>query len=213
MIHLVSHSAEETNAMMIRTNKAFTTFADAVEQIYSSVGKFSVGNYHDTVKSYIREIEAETLVAIEKALKDHSITLETLFERNYIPIANTNPQKYSTKFDAFFDRVISPIQEAIINRDNKVLFAICVDNNGYVPCHNLRYTKTLTGDPETDKNNNRTKRIFNDHTGLRSARNSDGFLLQTYRRDTGEILNDMSKPLLINNRHWGGIRIGYLTPK
>jgi hypothetical protein len=23
----------------------------------------------------------------------------------------------------------------------------------------------------------------------------------------------MSKPLVINNRHWGGIRIGYLAPK
>lgn len=213
MIQLVSRSAEETNMMMQRTSEAFMTFSDVVEQIYGSVGKFSVGNYHDTVKGYIREMEPQILDAIEKALKDRTITLESLFDRNYVPIPNTAPQKYTTKFDAFFDRVISPIQESIVNRDNKVLFAICVDNNGYLPCHNLRFTKPLTGDPEIDKNNNRTKRMFNDRTGIRCARNTEGFLLQTYSRDTGEILNDMSKPLVINDRHWGGIRIGYLAPK
>lgn len=213
MIHLVSKSAEQTYEMMIATNDAFGTFSEVVENIYSAVGKFSVGNYHDAVKSYIREMEARVQEAIEAGLKNRSLTLENLFDRNYVPIPNTAPQKFTTRFDSFFDQVISPIQEKVISGDSKVLYAICVDNNGYCPCHNLRYSKPLTGDPEVDKNNNRTKRIFNDHTGIRCARNTDGFLLQTYRRDTGEILNDMSKPLLINNRHWGGIRIGYLAPK
>ncbi len=213
MIHLVSRSAEETYTMMQRTSEGFATFADVVEQIYGSVGKFSVGNYHDTVKSYIREIEGQVQEAIEKALRDRTLTIENLFDRNYVPVPNTEPQKFTTRFDTFFDKIISPFQEMIVNRDNKVMYAICVDNNGYCPSHNLRFSKPLTGNPEIDKNNNRTKRIFNDRTGIRCARNTDGMLLQTYRRDTGEILNDMSEPLVINNRHWGGIRIGYLVPK
>jgi methyl-accepting chemotaxis protein len=212
-IHHVSEAATVTYSTMKITAEAFGQFSDVVEQIYSTVGKFSVGNYHDTVKSYIREMEREATAAIEAALKDRSLTMEALFDRNYVPIANTNPQKFTTKFDSFFDRTISPIQEKVIARDSKVLFAICVDNNGYAPCHNLRYTKPLTGNPEQDKNNNRTKRIFNDRTGIRCARNTDGFLLQTYRRDTGEILNDLSLPLVFNGRHWGGIRIGYLVPR
>jgi methyl-accepting chemotaxis protein len=211
-IHSVSATAIETFKMTQMTNEAFATFSDLVEQIYGTVGKFSVGNYHDNIKSYIREMEAQVLETIESALRDRTITQEFLFDRNYVPIPNTNPQKYTTKFDAFFDRVVSPFQEKIVGKDNKLFYAICVDNNGYCPCHNLRYTKPLTGDPEVDKNNNRTKRIFNDRTGIRCARNTDGFLLQTYRRDTGEILNDMSQPLLINGRHWGGIRFGYLSP-
>ncbi|HIJ95204.1 MAG TPA: methyl-accepting chemotaxis protein [Desulfuromonadales bacterium] len=213
MIQLVSQSAEETNSMMQKTNSAFVTFADAIEHIYGTVGKFSVGNYHDMVKTYIKEMESQVLAAIEKALLDRSLTMEALFDRNYQPIAGTSPQKFTTKFDIFFDRVILPIQEQIINRDSKVHYAICIDNNGYCPCHNLRYTKALTGNPEVDKNNNRTKRIFDDKTGIRCARNTNGFLLQTYRRDTGEILNDMSKALMINGRHWGGIRVGYPAPK
>jgi len=212
-IHHVSEAATVTYATMKSTVEAFEQFSEVVEQIYSTVGKFSVGNYHDTVKGYIREMEREVMTAIEAALKDRTLTTDGLFDRNYAPVPNTDPQKFTTKFDGFFDRMISPIQEKIIARDSKVLFSICVDNNGYCPCHNLRYTKPLTGNPEQDKNNNRTKRIFNDRTGIRCARNTDGFLLQTYRRDTGEILNDMSFPLVINGRHWGAIRIGYLVPQ
>jgi methyl-accepting chemotaxis protein len=35
------------------------------------------------------------------------------------------------------------------------------------------------------------------------------FLIQTYRRDTGEIMHDISAPVYVNGRHWGGFRIGY----
>ncbi|HEX9080321.1 MAG TPA: methyl-accepting chemotaxis protein [Desulfuromonadaceae bacterium] len=211
-IHHVSQVAVENYDMMKNTAGAYEKFSDVVEQIYGTVGRFSVGNYHDKVKGYLREVHDQTLAAIERALADRTLTLEGLFDRNYIPIPNTTPQKFTTKFDAFFDRAVSPFQEQIVNRDSKVLFVVCVDNNGYLPCHNLRYTKPLTGDPEVDKNNNRTKRMFNDRTGIRCARNTEGFLLQTYRRDTGEILNDLSLPLFINGRHWGGIRAGYLAP-
>jgi methyl-accepting chemotaxis protein len=212
-IHHVSEAATVTYSTMKTTVEAFGQFSEVVEQIYNTVGKFSVGNYHDTVKGYLREMEVEATALLEAALKERTLTMEALFDRNYVAIAATDPQKFTTKFDSFFDRILSPIQEKIIERDSKVLFAICVDNNGYCPCHNLRYTRPLTGDQEQDKNNNRTKRIFNDRTGIRCARNTDGFLLQTYRRDTGEILNDMSHPLVINGRHWGGIRIGYLVPR
>jgi methyl-accepting chemotaxis protein len=62
-----------------------------------------------------------------------------------------------------------------------------------------------------DMENNRTKRKFNDRTGLRSGVNTEPFLLQTYSRDTGEVMNDISTPLVVNGRHWGGVRIGYRT--
>lgn len=36
------------------------------------------------------------------------------------------------------------------------------------------------------------------------------FLMQTYARDTGEILNDLSIPISVNGKHWGGaLRVGF----
>jgi methyl-accepting chemotaxis protein len=86
-----------------------------------------------------------------------------------------------------------------------------VDNRGYFPTHNLKFSRPLTGQYEVDLANNRTKRIFSDRTGSRCGSNRDPFLLQTYKRDTGEVMHDISAPIFVHGRHWGGFRIGYRT--
>lgn len=212
-IHFVSNAAHGTNQMMKVNLETFAQFSDIVEDIYGTVGRFTVGNYHDQVKSHARELVAGVENAIMEALRSTSLSESDLFDRNYQPYSQkTDPPKYTTRYDSFFDRVISALQETILGRDDKLLYAICFDDNAYVPCHNLRFSKPLTGDSEVDKLANRTKRIFSDNTGMRCAKNTNGFLLQTYRRDTGEILNDLSLPLYINGRHWGGVRFGYKAP-
>ena len=212
-IHHISNAAHGTNQMMKVNMETFARFADTVENIYSTVGRFSVGNYHDQVKGYAKELHDGVQAAIVEALRNGSLSESDLFDRAYQPFPKkTDPPKFTTRFDAFFDRVISPLQEALINRDSQLAYAICFDDNAYVPCHNLRFSKPLTGDDNIDRGNNRTKRIFGDATGMRCAKNREGFLLQTYRRDTGEILNDLSLPIIINGRHWGGVRFGYKAP-
>ena len=212
-IHHISNASHGTNQMMKANMETFARFADTVENIYGTVGRFSVGNYHDQVKAYARELHDGVQAAIAEAIRSGSLSEADLFDRNYQPYPKkTDPPKFTTRFDSFFDRVISPLQESIINRDSQLAYAICFDDRAYVPCHNLRFSKPLTGDTEVDKVNNRTKRIFGDPTGMRCAKNTDGVLLQTYRRDTGEILNDLSVPIFINGKHWGGIRFGYKAP-
>ncbi len=53
------------------------------------------------------------------------------------------------------------------------------------------------------------KRMFNDTVGIRLARNQDPILVQTYVRDTGEVLNDLSVPITVRGRHWGAVRLGF----
>ena len=208
-IHHVSDSAQLVHQDMLASDKAFAVLTGVAEQIFSTVGKFSVGNRHDTMKGLARELRDKAVAALERGVAENRISVAALFDRSYRPIPNTSPQKYSTDFDKFFDQVILPLQEEVLSRQSSVFFAICVDDRGYVASHNVRYSKPLTGDPEQDKVNNRTKRIFNDKTGLKAAQNTEPFLLQTYMRDTGEIMNDLSTPIFFNNRHWGAVRIGY----
>ena len=54
--------------------------------------------------------------------------------------------------------------------------------------------------------------MFNDRTGLNAGRNTRPFLLQAYRRDMGGqfiMMKDISAPIMVQGRHWGGLRIGY----
>lgn len=132
-----------------------------------------------------------------------------VFDTAYQKIPNTNPIKYRTGYDQIFAQRLQPLCDKTLKLVGSGIYAICVDVNGYGPTHNSNFTKPLTGDPEFDTLNSRDKRLFNDPTGLRSARNTENFLLQTYMRDTGEILSDLSLPIHINGRHWGGVRIGF----
>ncbi len=208
-IHQVSETSCEIETQMGNAVLTFGELTETAEKIYNTVGKFKVGNNHDSVKGFAAALRDRVVATLESAISSGRISRETLFSSDYKPIQDTYPQKFTTPFDRLFDEIISPIQEDIVSKDNRMFYAICVDRTGYVPSHNLRYTQLLTGDRQKDKDGNRTKRIFNDRTGLRAATNEDIFLLQTYLRDTGEVMNDMSTPIVIAGKHWGGIRIGY----
>ena len=71
------------------------------------------------------------------------------------------------------------------------------------------YSQPLTGDYQHDYLHNRTKRIFNDRVGARCGNHQKPLLLQTYIRETGEHMHDISVPIYVQGKHWGGFRIGY----
>ena len=154
-----------------------------------------------------------TVDKIEKlfasAIATGAISLDDLFSDQYEPIANTKPQKYSSRFDAFTDRVLPPLQESLLEKNPKASYAIAIDLRGYVPTHNNRFCQPLTGNPEKDLVGNRTKRIFDDKTGARCGAHTNNVLVQTYKRDTGEVMHDLSVPIYVNGKHWGGFRVGY----
>lgn len=149
---------------------------------------------------------------IEEQLSSGRFTLEDVFDTNYVPIPNTDPQKYHTKYDSYLDKAITEIQDEYL-KDDEVVFAVLVDRNGYLPTHNSKYTKPLTGDKEKDKVGNRTKRLFNDPVGLAAAKNDKELLKQVYARDTGEKMWDISTPVFVKGKHWGGFRIGFSMVK
>ncbi|MCB1964615.1 MAG: methyl-accepting chemotaxis protein, partial [Candidatus Accumulibacter sp.] len=147
----------------------------------------------------------------DKAVDSGKIKIDDLFDDRYQPIANTRPQKFRTRFDEFTDKNVSPLQESTLDQCKWAVYAICIDRNSYVPTHNRKFSQALTGDEKIDFVNNRSKRMFDDPVGKRCGAHEQPFLLQTYRRDTGEVMHDISAPIYVKGRHWGGFRIGYKT--
>jgi len=146
---------------------------------------------------------------LETAVADGLIGREDLMSDDYQPIPNTNPPKFSSRFDAFCDRVLPLVQEQVLKDNPNLIFAICTDKRGYVPTHNDKFAKPPTGDYAVDLVHSRSKRIFNDRTGSRCGAHTKKMLLQTYKRDTGEIMHDLSVPIYLGGTHWGGFRMGY----
>ncbi|MBS0355112.1 MAG: methyl-accepting chemotaxis protein [Proteobacteria bacterium] len=164
---------------------------------------------HKKMPSVAREAARQIGQLLEQAIASGQVSEADAFDDSYKPIPNTRPQKYSTRFDALTDRLFPAVQERLLDGNAEMVYAIGTDRNGYVPTHNKRFSQALTGDYEKDFVGNRGKRIFDDPVGKQCGKHEMPFLIQTYRRDTGEIMHDISAPVYVNGRHWGGFRIGY----
>ena len=146
----------------------------------------------------------------DNAIDSGLLTVNDVFDRSYVEIkgwAWGEKPKFHTRFDALTDRAVLVFQDKYLENEDFV-FAVGVDVNGYLPTHNSKFQKPLTGNPEKDLAGNRTKRIFNDPVGLAAAKNTEPSLLQVYSRDTGEVMWDVSSPVLVKGKHWGGFRVG-----
>ncbi len=153
---------------------------------------------------------------LEELVNSGVFSKEEIFDQDYQKItggelADTKIPKYHTRYDQYLDGLIKHFQDAFLS-DESIVFAVLVDTNGYLPTHNSRYSQPLTGDDDKDQTGNRTKRIFNDPVGLKAARfertSGQAVLRQTYHRDTGVTMWDVSAPVIVFGRHWGGFRIG-----
>ena len=146
----------------------------------------------------------------DNAVDSGLLTVNDVFDRSYVEIkgwAWGEKPKFHTRFDALTDRAVLVFQDKYLENED-FIFAVGVDVNGYLPTHNSKFQKPLTGIPEKDLAGNRTKRIFNDPVGLAAAKNTEPSLLQVYSRDTGEVMWDVSSPVLVKGKHWGGFRVG-----
>lgn len=145
---------------------------------------------------------------LEVAVDNGVFTVQDVFDTDYQLISGFEPEKYHTRYDFYLDKAILALQDEFL-KDEAVVFAVAVDGNGYLPTHNTRYQQPLTGDQQRDLLGNRSKRIFNDPIGLMAAQNIEPAFRQVYHRDTGETMWDISSPIYVKGKHWGGFRIGF----
>lgn len=151
---------------------------------------------------------------LTQALQGRAIGLADLFDERYVSIAGSQPAQHTTRFCDLADRLFPQVQEPMLEFSDKVVYCIAADRNGYIACHNRKYNQPQRpGDGVWNSANCRHRRIFNDRTGLRSARNAKPFLLQTYRRDMGGgrfvLLKEVAAPIEVAGRHWGALRLAY----
>ncbi len=202
----VTKSADRIEKIREDTYKISKT----AEELFTFMIKFRTGSYIDKIYSIALQAKEEFEKVLHESIEKGIISSADLWDRNYVPVPNTNPQKYRTRFTDFFKKYIQPIEDKYLAMDPNFKFFLLTDNNGYIAAHNSIYDKPLTGDYEKDLVGNRSMRIFNDPTGLAAARNTNPVLLQTYMRDTGVVMNDLSVPVYLEGKHWGGVRIGFI---
>jgi methyl-accepting chemotaxis protein len=170
----------------------------------------------DNTEAVTRAMEAGAALKkiFEDGIDSGAISIEDMFDTDYVEIPGTNPMQYRTKILDWADRALPPFQEAFLAKDKRMAFCAMIDSNGYLPVHNKVYSHPQRpGDVTWNTANSRNRRIFNDPAGLAAGRNQRAYLIQSYARDMGNgnmvMMREIDVPIRVKGRHWGGFRTAY----
>ena len=148
-----------------------------------------------SMEAYLKTIAAEFTSRLEEAVQHARIDMNSLFDENYVKTAEEG--KFRNRSNSFFDAEVLPLLKQWVKKDRRLLYVVAMDRNGYMPTH-IMPARALVK--------------MSDPVSLSGAKSSS-ILGQPFRRPIaagGELAMDIAMPVMVKNRHWGCLRLGYL---
>lgn len=198
--------SQSIDQRMQHSATATRDLSGVAERVQTMLGKFVLG--HGALDAAITRASQCRDILQERLAELHRGGLN-LFDQSYQLIPNTDPKQYLTRYTERFAQVCQEECDKLTKGTKGGKVSFIVDNKGYCPVNNSWVSQKPTGDRATDLPVCRNKRMFADPIGLRAAGNTQRFLLQTYLRDTGEIMTEIDVPFFFEGRHWGNLRMGF----
>ncbi len=205
-IGAVSESARVVHGLMGDSAAQVDQLRQSTEAIQGSLAEVRTGG---TAFDALVDECARLRDAVGALLQRHAGRGAAIFDQQYRRIEGSDPPRYRTAYDEAVQGELQALFDAVLQRLDGSLYSLAVDHKGYAPTHNGKFSRPPTGERAHDLVHCRDKRIFDDPVGAKLARNTRPLLLQTYLRDTGEVVADVSMPIFIGGRHWGAVRIGF----
>jgi methyl-accepting chemotaxis protein len=148
-----------------------------------------------SMEAYLKTIAAEFTSRLEEAVKYARIDMDSLFDENYVKTAEEG--KFTVRSNKFFDAEVLPLLKRWVAMDRRLLYVVAMDRNGYMPTHIMPVRALVRMTDPVSLSGAKTPRLMG----------------QPFRRPVaagGELAMDMAMPVIVKNRHWGCLRIGYL---
>ncbi|MFN4063927.1 methyl-accepting chemotaxis protein [Parazoarcus communis] len=201
----ITSLSEQVSSQMVESGRMSEALRDHTESLHALSSRFRIGeSAYDRLIGFAEKYRDQTARYLESRAGALNV-----FDTRYQPIPGTVPQKYSTSYDKAVEKDLQDIYEGMLTEVPGVAFCGGFDVNCYMPVHNKRFSAEPNGDPQHDLAFSRQKRIYDDPTCRRALKNRGHALLQTYVRDTGEVLCDLSMPIQVNGKQWGIFRVGF----
>lgn len=205
----VRQTADGVHQVTEKSNMLVDASEEIVQRTVALGGK-------STDRPFIEQVQKDAAAVgemLEQAVSSGQISESVLFQRRYTAIPGSNPQQVMAPFTELTDRLLPPLLEAALSSNPAIVFCAAVDDHGYLPTHNKKFSHPQGNDPVWNTANCRNRVIFDDRVGLKAGRSQAPFLLQVYRRDMGggefSLMKELSAPINVNGKHWGGLRLGY----
>ncbi|WP_371153469.1 methyl-accepting chemotaxis protein [Jannaschia sp. 2305UL9-9] len=208
----LSRSSRETAQEVGEARLRSSQMMDLCETLLQRSVQIDDGGPDRRIIDYTQTLAHRVSEAMRDGMRRGLIDQRALFDFRYREIRGTDPVQHDTAFAGFTDQVVQDILEEALTFDPSITFCAICDRNGYIPTHNLKFSHRPSDDPAWNAAHCRNRRIFSDRTGTKAGANRAPFLMQVYRRDMGSegvvMMKDVSAPIMIDGRHWGGLRIG-----
>lgn len=207
-VHKITELSVEMKQDMDRSKTYSEDLEKATETTQEQLSHFQIGRggFENMTRTGV-----EWSKEIMEAMRQLDAQGVNLFDDHYQRInPGQQPEKFNVGYADAFERKLQPIFDQFISDRPEFIYAIAVDKKGYAPAHHSKVSHPISGDLSTDLVKSRHRRFFKgNRQERRRCSHENPFLLQTYIRDTGEILNDLSIPLYVNGRHWGALIMGF----
>ena len=151
--------------------------------------------------------------AVEAAIAAGEISMEDVFDQNYVPVPGTNPQLYRSRISDWADRNWRPIIDSVVAEGGPIKMCSPADMNGFLPTHVSDRSRKPTGDVTHDTTYCRNGRILLDAIDKKAKRSNAPYMMAVYRQEgDGKnyvVVRNVYVPLYINGRRWGDSELAY----
>ncbi|BEV72999.1 methyl-accepting chemotaxis protein [Paludibacterium sp. THUN1379] len=197
---------QEVRERLVETEQVASSLASDTESVQELVSRFVVGEGpFDDMVNRAKKARDEVQTYLNQCLAQGI----QVFDQQYRPIPGSQPAKFHTAYDQHVEQTLRASYDACVRDTPAVIYCGLLDQNGYAPTYMSDACQPQTGNLEHDLKYSRDKRRYDDPVSLKAARNTAPFLLQTFCRDTGEVVSEIVLPVSVGQRHWGGMRIGF----
>lgn len=211
--HIGEISADLVGISPLGLHCAFKSMDEPTHQrLMASVEQVKQG-YQPLIER-AQAIGMQVMGAMNDLLNAGALTDAQLFDGTYHPVIDSNPPQFEATYLAALRPALTAICDTPLKEDSQLIYCVVADRNGYVGYNHPDSSKPQRrGDVAWNQANARDRRFYNDNAGMTAARSVRPFVIQTYRRDLGgnrfQIIREISVPLFVADRHWGGLKMGY----
>jgi len=206
-------SVRDNSATLEGTRDSILSMENVSNRMFNAVISAGVSPRDSAVVDLAAKVRDEFVALAENALARGELTMEQLFDTNYVRVPGSNPERFRTSLCDWADRNWRPLFDRIVTEHREVRMSSAGDMNGFLPTHITDCSRAPTGDIEHDTAHCRNGRILFDETDAAAKRSSAPYFMAVYRQE-GDGTNyvtvrNVYMPAVINGRRWGDVEVAY----
>ncbi len=154
------------------------------------------------------------MLATQAALASGSLTESALFDKNYVPIANSNPSRFRTMLNNWADDNWQKHLERTKSVSDAIISAVCSNREGHLPTHLIAFSQQPSGNVTHDTRHCRNGRIVLEGVDHIAKSSNQDYMMAVYRHEGDgakhQTVRNVYVPLYFNGRRWGDFEIAYI---